>query len=424
MYNTVKFQWSTKLYSITLYKKLLTLIILIGIISLSYAINTNEVVIRSTGKISLEIMAKSGSAKDIQTAINDAVSLGIKIVRIPEGTFNFVEIGQEWFTVIIPAGISVFGAPTERYSNGSVKEWKTVLVMPYDVPTGAAWFEVHGNSDPNEPFRFSDIKLVGYRSINSSSTTKHWGLGIDKVINFRVDHCCFEHICYSAICVSGHYCCGVIDHCVFDNPVGTTGLMPEDSTVEYGILITRAYPEYETEWEPDLRNILGKYLNYTVFIEDCYFTKWRSAIAGNRGAFYVVRHCIFEHTLARGEVDAHPAWESVRPNVACRGFECYNNIFRNPAAHEGWDGAIECWAGGGVVFNNYVDNNYGNFIYMFGSGGWSEDFDPHYYIWNNTLGQDVNFFYGGSSGVENYNYFLYKPDWYTPYPYPHPLTIE
>ncbi|MHA1834907.1 MAG: hypothetical protein ACTSV7_13095, partial [Candidatus Baldrarchaeia archaeon] len=393
MFKTVIFHIKVKNTNCKIFRALLILTVLTGIVALSFANHAADDIIHNTGRIVTEIVAESGSADDIQEAVDLAASLGVGIVRIPEGTFNFVEVGEPWKTVVVPSGISIFGAPTERLSgipydglgmnpNGQVVEWRTVLVMPYDVPSGATWFEVVGDSNPNVPFRFSDIKLVGYRSFNPNSTTKHNGLVINKVINFRVDHCCFEHICGKAIYVRGHYCCGVIDHCILDNPVGTTGLMPEDSTVGYGVQVARAYPEAETEWEEDLTQILGKYLNYTVFIEDCYFTKWRSGIASNRGGFYVVRHCTFEHTVARGEVDIHEAWESMKPNVAGRGTECYNNIFRNPDAHEGWDGALELWAGGGVVFNNYVAD-YGNFMWIGSGGGWDPSrFSPEYYIWN------------------------------------------
>ncbi|GAI40002.1 unnamed protein product, partial [marine sediment metagenome] len=242
---------------------------------------------------------------------------GISDIHIPEGTFNFVEVGESWIEVVFPAGINFFGALTERTigfpeqsrgmsPNNQVIEWKTVLVMPWDVPSGAVWFRLVGTSDPNEPSRFSDIKLVGYRSIDNESTSMHHALIIDSVINFRVDHCCFEHTC-GGIVTNGHYCCGVIDHNIFHNEYG----IPDpyaSRTVGYGIFPSRAVPEYE--WDP-IENIVGKYTNYTIFIENNYFTKWRHVVAGNHGIHYVFRHNTVEHGFAYGEIDAHQAYEGV-----------------------------------------------------------------------------------------------------------------
>jgi len=80
------------------------------------------------------------------------------------------------------------------------------------------------------------------------------------------------------------------------------------------------------------------------------------------------------------------------------------------------------WSGGGVVFNNTVSNDYTSFIWIFESGGYDPKFAPYFFIWDNTLGPDVNFKYG-TSGVEGVNYFLYPLEGYTLYPYPHPLTL-
>ena len=109
---------STKFYAI-----FLILTMLVGIFTLSPVISSlmNDVVIRSTGRISTVAYARSGSAKDIQ-AVADQVAAagGIGNVYIPAGTFNFVEIGESWMTVDVPAGMSLFGAPTERDADGQI----------------------------------------------------------------------------------------------------------------------------------------------------------------------------------------------------------------------------------------------------------------------------------------------------------------
>jgi hypothetical protein len=406
----------------------------------------NEAVRKMSG-VGKDFYAVSGHRLDIQAAVNEADSWlasnpgETTNVRIPEGTWNFVNINETWSGqgVLIPAGINVFGAPTERDANGQVIEWKTVLVMPWAwYGSGVrTWFRILGNGDSNKPSRFSDIKLVGYRSINPSyngcankppDSKLDDGIHIFQIINFRVDHCCFESMTDKAVLIhngdspGGTANCGVVDHCFIDNPYAYTGTQPDDSNVDYGIYVARSYNL--NPWD-SIEDVLGKYLDYTTVIEDCVFTKWRSEVACSLGGHLVVRHCIFENGLARGPIDIHPTYEATHDSG--RAMECYDNIFRNPATHEGWNGVCELWGGQGVVFNNTVDSNWGHFMWIFDNGGPSgapnPKYTPHYYIWNNTLEPGVNFKYGDATALEGVNYFLYKPDWYTPYPYPHPLTL-
>lgn len=395
-----------KLRNTDFYEIILILIILTGIISLSFADNMSEAIIHNTGKIIPEISAKSGSARDIQAAVDLVAAIG-GIVHIPEGTFNFVEVGETWSGagVTIPAGVSIFGAPTERDENGQVIGWKTVLVMPSEVPGNdmvgiPTWFRIVGDSDPNKPSRFSDIKLVGYRSIDNSSTSMHRAISIDSVINYRVDHCYFENTC-AGIGATGHYCSGVIDHCYLVNTNGVPD--PYASrTVGYGITFGRTAPCYVKD---DIEDVVGHYRNYTHFIEDCYFSRWRHCTAGNWGAHYVVRHSTIQYGFAYGEVDAHPVYDGT---VGCRAVESYENQFKDPNPWTvNWAGQIS--DGGGCMFNNTL-SGYGLLARL----NYCEDF----YIWNNT-GAGIQ--HGGNL-QENVNYFLYEPGWYTPYTYPHPLT--
>ena len=65
----------------------------------------------------LNVTATNGSAVGIQEAVDQVAAAGYGNVFIPEGTFNFVEVGEPWTTVTIPAGVNIFGAPTERDAN-------------------------------------------------------------------------------------------------------------------------------------------------------------------------------------------------------------------------------------------------------------------------------------------------------------------
>ena len=354
----------------------------------------------------LDVTADSGHAQDIQNAVDQVAAAGGGNVYIPAGTWNFVEVGEPWMTVNIPVGVNLFGAPTERDSNDQVIEWKSILTMPWDVPTDRVWFQIVGNSDPNKHSRFSDIKLVGYRDIDHSSTSVHRALIVTNVIDFRVDHCFFKHTT-GGIITEGHYCCGVIDHCKFINEYGIPDPY-EDLTIGYGVMVGRADPEYE--WE-DMKDVVGHYNDYTVFIEDCYFSKWRHCVVGNWGAHYVFRHNIIQYDFAYGSIDAHPAYEG----VGCRAVEVYENQIIEPDMWYEWQGwASEIKSGGGCMFNNTV-TDYNLFTYLYEC--------KDLYIWNNDIDGAQLVDHGGNV-QQNVNYFLYAPSWYTPYPYPHPLTLE
>jgi hypothetical protein len=413
---------------------LLILLMFTGIFSLSPAISslTADVVVRSTGKILSGAYARSGSAEDIQAAVDWVASNGgIGNVYIPEGTFNFVNIGESWKTVNIPAGVSLFGAPTERYTNGSVVEWKTVLVMPYDVPGNDAvgipnWFHISGNSNPTKPSRFSDIKLVGYRTFNSSSTSMHAGLSVGGgdeggVINFRVDHCYFLNTAGGGVGVCGSdlqngpdTMCGVIDHCKFVNTAGVPYLW-EDRTVDYGVYVSRGggWSKDYSPWETDISKVLGKYTNYTVFVEDCYFEKWRHCVVCREGADVVLRHSIIKNDYGYGSVDIHG-------DSPGRAYEIYNCTFSGCEEDAIW------WrAGGGVVFNNTV-TDYTVFAYLTRENTDSKYWPHDIWVWNNKLPTGVSPVTTDGGPVKDVDYFLHAPDTfsYMPYPYPHPLTLE
>jgi len=208
------------------------------------SLEMSSVTIQSTGRIGgiMSIYADSGHANDIQTAVDQVVAAGgIGNVYIPAGVFNFVNADEllRDHTVFVPAGVSIFGAPTDRTSgltpptygrnpNDQVVEWKTILVIPAHAcaPTGAGadinivWFSFQGTGDPSKPSRISDIEFVGYREFDPTSTQMTEVLRIDSVVNFRVDHCHFKNIAGITVRAFGRYISGVIDHIVAENPAG------------------------------------------------------------------------------------------------------------------------------------------------------------------------------------------------------------
>jgi len=414
----------------------------------------------------LDVTATNGSAVAIQAAINQVAAAGGGTVYIPEGEWNFVEVGEPWRTVTIPAGVNISGAPTERTSgypepqngmspNDQVVEWKTVLKLPWDVPgswTGddnppprgggpitPIWFQIQGDGVTSQ--NFSDIKLVGYRSIDPSSKYVLRGISVNNVPDFRIDHCYFEHICGGAILVSGANSRGVIDHSYFVNEhfhVEPTWYL---CTVGYGI-----FPSSGSNWD-SIDEVLGKYTDRSLFIEDCYFTKWRHCVSSGQGhAHYIFRHSTIENDPAMGSIDAHGA-----DFTGTRAVEVYNNEFLD--ALFGWSRTVSQHRGGaGVYFNNYATPNtcpsgtpsgticgY-SYLAELKNDGNIELYNTHdVYFWNNAGATAVSAHSGATE--DDYQildpaptgppYRLPGPTYeglpyidYTPYDYPHPLTLD
>jgi hypothetical protein len=421
---------------------------LAGIFSLSPGISSlmNSVIIESAGRISIpDVTAKSGYWRDIQAAVDWVVTHGgVGNVHIPEGTFDFVkpEDGiKDTPRVTVPAGISVFGAPTDRDAKGQVIEWKTVLQVPYEgssfptkvngdyTGTSFQFFQFVGNGDPNKPSRASDIKFVGYREFNHSSPYWYSAIEMYNVVDFRIDHCFFKNVPADCVTISapanGAYR-GVIDHCKLINDYGYVEWYIFDCSVGYGISIN---PYGTTFWEDDITKVLGKYNNNTVFIEDCYFSRWRHCVCSNAGVHYVFRHNTIEKDSPTGSIDAHGTYDY----VGTRAIEIYDNIIIDPVVNwepENWNSTEPAeWAygvnwrgGGGVFFNNYI-RNYKTGIIMVREGSVEKCWPHDVWIWNNTW-VNVQTQIDPNDCQQNVDYFLYAPSWYTPYPYPHPLTLS
>lgn len=449
---------STKSYAIFLISLMIT-----GILSLSPAIsslmNTSQHIITSTGRIGNEwnVTAKSGSAQDIQTAVDEVVAAGGGNVHIPMGTWNFVEVGEPWTTVYMDLAslsgvVTIRGAPTERDANDQVIEWKTVLVMPYEAPDLETWFHIDDDGRPFDGvrFRFTDIKLIGWRYYDLSSETTYYGIQLHNIQNFRVDHCHFQDMCESAVQRGSHQlheynedvASGVIDHNIMVNTYGDSGFPGgpryNERTLGYGIGGRLWASEY---WAP-LESVIGQYTPRTVFIEDNYISKWRHGAYGNDGMHYVYRHNTVENSYGNGEVDSHGSYATAqRPYaVGTRAIEIYENTFRDVSTYAP-PGAIlpdkpfviNHRGGSAIAFNNTMDNTYYTLFHLNNDDG-NLNYVPQCriadtYVWNNDLGGGTwcDYFW---QVEENVHYFLRAPSlaedgWeYTPYPYPHPLTLE
>jgi hypothetical protein len=414
----------------------------------------------------IDVYADSGYWQDIQNAVDEVVYASGGAggnVHIPAGQFNFVNVGESWTgtRVVAPPGVNFFGAPTERDAKGQVIAWKTVLVMPWEVPTSGpddkpTWFGVSLTGSTDKSFRFSDIKLVGWRFYNNSSKTQYTGVAAfaseyteyptEGIQDMRVDHCNFQDLCGHAVSFATTEAehnrrpvSGVIDHNRMVNTIGIPAPY-EAITVGYGIIMRRWTCDV---WEANAANVFGRYNNYTVVIEDNYFSKWRHCTSSNDGIHQIVRHNIFEGCYGYGEVDGHGSYadEGTRSYaVGTRAMEVYENIFKNPdtswTTPGSWDSksfAINIRGGSIIATNNTLigyyalcdlNNDWGNYVPMA-----PQCFISQTYIWGNNLGGAYIIRYN-SDNTENVNYFLRAPNLvqdgftYTPYPYPHPLTVE
>lgn len=422
------------------YAAFLISVIFAGIFSLSPAFSSlmSGVVVGSTGQISTGAYAyaNSGSASDIQAAVDWVAGHGgTGNVYIPEGTFNFVEVGEDWQTVYVPAGVNIFGATTDKYANGSVVSWNTILVMVNDVPGSDSvgiptWFEFYGTGDVNEPSRFSDIMLQGYRANHPSSTGMHNSIVVNGVVDFRIDHC------YFLDCTAGIYlfaaskngiCRGVIDHNRLVNTVGDPGYgVYADRTIDYGIMPYRtADSDY---WDSNILNVLGRYTDYSVYIEDNYFSRWRHDVSSINGMHFVFRYNVVEDDYAQGTVDGHGTYT----NVGTRAMEFYGNQFLDPNyIYETQPNVVNWRGGGGVFFNNTIRDYYFT-VYFRNEGSVTKCYpgssDCPIYFWGNTYlhggthYDQPQLFQSGDTPGSNVYQGVAMPN-YTPYAYPHPLTL-
>jgi hypothetical protein len=436
-----------------------------------YAANaqlTNIAKIHNTGQISVnKIWAKSGSAEDIQAAVDAVTAAGGGIVYVPAGNFSFNSerastsvsgIGTVYYGVWIPGGVSVIGAGKDM----------TVLISSQPSHKTVMFF-CDGSND--KPIRISGITFVGYVvGDKDDGTYPYVGYGVRmwNCKKYRVDHCKFLNFpesgvgtgCFqsAAKLENGEYQYywnwGVVDHCDFDNPYkansGTWGFGYGVSVIGGGagtapiawlFNLSDILGKWDIETNP-IRCALyqwnatknaydlvdpygGKYFRWLVYIEGCTFKRCRHGIASNGGAFYVARHNYFEYNYPIGwpNVDVHGA-QGNQGFFGGRGAEVYGNIINETTVTGGW--GIDFRGGGGVVFNNTIIScSYGISMRYDGENTnvvcWVKDL----WIWNNTfIDVSTQIYDPYDLYEEGVHYFLQPRPNYTPYQYPHPLATE
>jgi len=431
--------------------------LLLGILitSVAYSLTGSPARIENYGSISYsEVIAPSGSAHDVQATVDAVAAIGGGTVRIPAGNFTFninashLGIDNQPKGVNIPGGVNVIGAGNNQtILYCPITGWDSGVNNPY------AWTFFCLDGSNGKPIRISGIYFQG--SINytvdagntvAGENANLAAIGESGVTNFRIDHCTFIDFNNVAIATGNVYTyysnpngnCGVIDHCIFDNPYkdvywNYTGFYP---IWGYGI-ITGGSGWLTGAWRP-YTELFGKYEHDIIFIEDSSFARCRHAIAGSgQGSegFAVIRHCNFTDNINEymcSFVDVHPGG---------RGYEVYNNTlidvpcdYRSSATTTGYHNrGVYPGGGSGLIYNNTIVNcNLGIGLNNQGVGTDETWKINGYWIWGNTFTNvATNFSAPGNDPWpirENIEYFLRAPSQaqdgftYTPIAYPFPFS--
>jgi hypothetical protein len=356
------------------------------------------------------IYAASGSADDIQTAINSA-SDGDTVI-IPAGTHDFGNGHVELIDKLI-------------HIKGTGRD-STIIQKTGTEADDKRMFQVYMPYKTGGPV-FSDMKLIDtngpYEEYSADNRTKGIVLGTG-CWNFRVYNMEFEGFGESGLEASEYSGAeeyewkqqGIIYNCNFIN-----NYMPG---LGYGVVV---YGANDKSWDEPIE--LGT--AYSVFVEDNYFEGNRHHIAANWGSRYVFRYNTCRQNNAPA-IDAHGCDPPCETHRGTRSVEIYGNDVRDPGVGT-QAGFGPTGVHAGVVYNNtFEDMYYG--CYLMAAGCYEAEPPCEYpspdqirelYIWGNTYINCDNEVYVNPVYAdliqEDRDYFLEEKSGYTAYTYPHPL---
>lgn len=452
MYQTVK-----------LYAMLMTIVMVIGVLSLSIGLSsvTNSIDVGNIGEISYQLVAKSGLAADIQSAVNTAASAGGGKVIVPAGTWHWNVTSTTLIgtnipcAVVIPPGVSVVGtglAGCNDHPSFLDYTAQTIIVLDSPRPPNAITpFGIDGQNVAGKPVRISGVEFVGITPSNTTEENSDWrsAIYLYRAIDYRVDHCTFTNWASEAIFTDSldHTCYGVVDHCRVRELYKLSG---SGWVWGYGFYGRGYYAPGGgyASWDSNVSHFFGQYgpvASYPImYVEDCHFSYCRHCLDGCMGAFYCARYCLFDNSLdvyQCGMADLHGTPDSV--GGGGRGNEVYNCTFIGPPLGGWWntqDWAYQLRGGSGLFYNNDFTSQRSdcNMVYL----SMQDDSTQQYptqevhntYLWNNAYNGVLcvrttpYYLQVDSPLTENSQYFLRAPNQaqdgftYTPYPYPHPLT--
>jgi cysteine-rich repeat protein len=380
------------------------------------------------------IQAANCSQTEVQSAI-DSASDGDTVV-VPNGNCVWSGVVEDnshtKYGLLIDKGIFLKGGGIDN----------TVIGLNNPSGTKEGLFLV----TTDKPFRISGITMTS----STDSSRQAYGIEIaGSPKNWRIDHLKISGFTYGTSTISvNRYTSGVIDHVQFTNIVAVgvdiSGYTPGDGD-----------SAGTQSWASPLS--LGT--ANAVYVEDSSFIRSNSSIASfgesvasNRGSRYVVRYSNLQDTNPNaysGPLDAHGY--CTQNDRGSRSWEVYNNNIS-------WAGnghGMVIRGGDGVAFNNVFSAPNGEAFRLFeeradvimceycgnpsdpdcGSKiNYPEDYplkdQINAYFWNNTISPNLASVYVYNNDYErlfiqeNRDYYnnIQKPD-YTPYVYPHPLTL-
>ncbi len=431
------------------YLIVISAIAMIGIIVSALAANPliASITIPASGVIGIGVQARSGSVEDIQAAVDQATETGTPLVKIPEGNWTFAAVGSYRVNINVPStGLRITGAGIDQ----------TILRLPADESVMyTQMFCVNGESGGR--IDISGITFWG-RPHYATSLTGDIGIWIQSCQDFRIHHCSFHDLGSAGVWVNdkdtlrgtggdiSKVSQGLVDHCGFYRMYKPSCYW-QGIAYGYGVSIARGDAYYDTPWDSNIWNILGRYYK-NVYIEDCYFDTCRHAGQSNHGGVYVFRYNnIVNPPYTRDAMmTGHPARMYALPVWGMRAWEIYNNTF--DLTGEGYS-AILVAGGGGVIYNNAITDSDPSDFDRFAEiqTSWTDDPNvaiegsPHdLWIWSNSLAGIEEPFAAFSRhanlpapvewdgvGDEPLIWYSTQEPWggtYTPYTYPHPLTLE
>jgi len=409
---------------------------------------SNNVVITSSGQIvSPNVNAASGSARDIQAAIDLIVAHGgIGNVYIPAGTFDWN--GE---TVNIPTGVSVYGASLAG-CDGHESNWTsyTATTILRNAVNSGSMFHVDGTGRTVKSCRISGIQFEVVSAPEGSTQAR--GISVYRGIDVRIDHCTFINFQSSAVMVSNsddNLDRVLIDHCVVDNPYKDT----YGGIWGYGFYVGGAVQPRDSGFQPytdaywgDAQDIYGRWDTAPskfamMYVEDCHLSRCRHDFDAIQGGFFTARYNLIDkpYPTNYGMIDIHGTESAVggtQPSyIGGRGFEAYNNVIVSASGGIRTAG-VWCRGGSALVYNNVLTcdtyDSYNTLTEILNDDGanlYPKTQVTQTYIWNNEVTGGTLFRNSGGY-VENVDYFLRAPNQqqdgftYTPYPYPHPLTLK
>ena len=431
-----------------------------------------SLVIPSSGVIaSSQITAASGSAADIQAAVNGVIAAGGGTVYIPAGDWSCDQASGGAVKInlqSLPAGawLNILGSNnivTTTQQNGvPITCPATILRSTSDSATdiigtiSVVGSPLAGNNFNNYKSENRHIRIAYLTILGKVTNDLHsnYGISMGFADGFLIDHCFIDSNSQTDIGTS--YSKGVISNCsltqyyhqviggvwgygvmvtgnsgYWNNNLGTpTWITNVDDIVgKYdwdGIPINYSNPQVYSYTEtyggnhPDTQGTTS-HISYTagpIYIESNFFNFTRHPVASSQYGYYVARYNTVPYNVPNLQAfDIHG-----RGFPAGRYGEFYGNAITGTAY------AVDFRGAGGIVFNNTFINNVHDVA--LGNEAWNATgvYDPQYisntYIWGNThIGSgDQIYAFANQNITLGVNYFTTAKPNYTPYVYPHPYT--